>query len=134
MVHWRVPFFNPGACGFFLNLSSVLPLYPCMIPTVRLRVPFCTLQIFPCVFLFVSLHVLYELFCPKFFTFSFPVVLFPSLLYSLLPIIPFRFLSYFFPRNRTLFLSVVLLSRDSVVLFSQCLSRFPMQNIQEYRI
>ena len=103
MVHWRVPFFNPSACGFFLNLSSVLPLYPCMIPTVRLRVPFCTLQIFPCVFF---LHLC--MFSLNFSVLNFLRFLSPSFFFP--PCCTRCSLSYLFAFCRTFSLAIVLFS------------------------
>ena len=113
------------------KLPPVLPLYLCMFLTVALHVPRCPLAcslLYPAHLSFAPL----QLFCVKFFTFSFPVVPFPSLLYSLSSYHTFSLSVIFFSSQSYFFLSVILLSRDSVVLsslslilFSQCFLRFP---------
>ena len=91
---------------WFLNLFSVHPLYPCVLPSIPLRfsfVPFisffCTLV---CSFLYPSM-LFFELFCTNFFTFSFPVVFFPPCCAPCVPITPLSFLSHFFPSQSYFF-------------------------------
>ena len=82
---------------FSLCILACSPLSPCLFPFV----PASDLSFEP---FFVVCTFFFELFCIQFFTFSFPVVLFPSLLYFSppcrtfpLPVVLSPSLLYFFP-------------------------------------
>ena len=125
MVHCRVQ----NYLLFSFCTLACSSLSPCMFPFVPFKSFFYTLVcsfLYPCKFFF-------ELFCANFYCFLSLLCFSPPCCTCCLPIIPFPFVSFSFPPNRTFsalsffypgtlsyffFLSVV-------YFFAQCFSRFP---------